>query len=297
MSLPHFIGLGAAKAGTTSLRHYLIAHPDVFVVRAEPRFFASEGQLLDPRHPSHHQTVTNINEYKKLFNDVKTEKVIGEISPAYLHSEDAPSRIKHYVPEVKLFAILRNPVDRAFAHYLQMVKSGAEPITNFSEALNSSKEYTSNGWLRKRFYLEFGFYYEQLKRYYELFDENNIKVFLLEDLKKDPKKLVQDLYNFIGVDDSFLPDMSVNYNPGGIPKNQFLQRLLVQPNQFKTFASKHLPTRAYQGLVKLRLSIQNKNLKKLTFPEELREPLIDIYCDDLKKLQKLINRDLSSWLN
>ena len=57
MRLPHFLGLGAAKAGTTSLRHYLIAHPDVFVVRAEPRFFASENKNLDTKHPSHHQTV------------------------------------------------------------------------------------------------------------------------------------------------------------------------------------------------------------------------------------------------
>ncbi len=297
MSLPHFLGLGAAKAGTTSLRHYLIAHPDVFVVRAEPRFFASENQDLDSQHPSHHQTVTNIDEYKNLFNEAKTEKVIGEISPAYLHSKDASKRIKHYVPDVKLFAILRNPVDRAFAHYLQMVKSGAEPITDFSEALNSSKEYISNGWIRKRFYLEFGFYHKQLSRYYKLFDKNNIKVFLLDDLKIEPKKLVQELYSFIGVDETYLPDMSVNYNPGGIPKNQTIQRLLAQPSKYKTYAARVLPTKVYQELVRFRLHLQNKNLRKVTFPEELREPLINLYKEDVTKLQDLIDRDLSNWLN
>lgn len=296
MKLPHFLGLGAAKAGTTSLRHYLIAHPDVFVVRAEPRFFASENQDLDSKHPSHHQTVTNLNDYMSLFDGVTTEKVIGEISPAYLHSTDAPQRIKHYVPEVKLFAILRNPVDRAFAHYMQMVKSGAEPITDFSEALNSSKEYVSNGWVRKRFYLDFGFYYEQLNRYYKLFSKNNIKVFLLDDLKENPKKLAQDLYSFIGVDKAFLPDFSINYNPGGIPKNRTIQRLLSQPNKYKTYATKLLPKKAYQELVKLRLYLQNKNLRTVTFPEELREPLIGVYQDDITRLQDLINRDLSSWL-
>ena len=296
MVMPNFLGLGAAKAGTTSLRHYLDAHPDVFVVRAEPRFFASENETLDPKHPSHRQTVTDIKSYRKLFERVTTEKAIGEISPAYLHNPYAAERIKHYIPEVKLFAILRNPVDRAFAHYLQMVKSGAEPLTNFSDALNSEKEYVADGWVRKRYYLDFGFYNDQLKHYYQIFDNKNIKIFLLEDLKNNSEGLIFDLYSYLEIDNSFKPDSSVNYNPGGIPKNRFVQKILKGPGKYKTHIAKILPNKAYQSLIKLRLKLQNKNLRKVEFPEEMRQPLINLYRDDITKLQDLIQRDLTEWL-
>ena len=119
---------------------------------------------------------------------------------------------------------------------------------------------------------------------------------MFDDLKNNPQKLAFELYEFLEIDSFFKPDLTVNYNPGGIPKHLFIQQALTRPRKFKKLIRKVISKNAYQKLVKLRLKIQNKNLKRVKFPEEMRKPLINLYRDDIEKLQELINRDLSNWI-
>ena len=114
----------------------------------EPLFFAVEGR----REPFHgfedNQGIRNLSDYCALFSETQNEPVIGEASPMYLYlnSEQAPARIKHYAPEAKLIAVLRNPVDRAYSHFLFHRDLKIEPLTDFRAAIAAEAERERSGW-------------------------------------------------------------------------------------------------------------------------------------------------------
>jgi len=123
MTLPTFLIIGAAKSGTTSLWHYLRQHPQIFLTRhKEPNFFILEGLELPPfSGPAapeilykkiYKYSVTDIDSYRTLFQEVSQEKAIGEASVPYLYFPQAADRIKKYIPDVKMIVVLRNPIDR-----------------------------------------------------------------------------------------------------------------------------------------------------------------------------------------
>src|SRR5262245_10433773 len=132
MRLPNFFLIGARKAGTTSLYHYLDQHPDIYLSPLkEPTYFAPEavqpstaeeselrawiaGPMLEKRQ---HGTVRDWADYVQLFRNARSEKAIGEGSVAYLGSTTAPGRIKAFNPDARVLVILRNPVDLLFSFY------------------------------------------------------------------------------------------------------------------------------------------------------------------------------------
>lgn len=293
--MPNFLGLGAAKAGTTSIRYYLKEHPGIFVASGEPRFFSFEGEKLDPRHVVHKSTITDLASYQELFSEVNGETAVGDISPSYLFNPRAPGRIKEYIPDAKMFALLRNPVDRAFSHFMHMVKSGHEPELNFRKALAES-EVKVGQWNRTRYYIPFGFYHQQLQRYYALFDRDQLRVYLFDDLIESPLELVQDLYRFLAVDDSFVPDVEHRLNPSGIPRNRTLQNMISRQTGIKNVIRSLIPKKYDRGVSKFVHNIQKWNLRKEAIPQEMRYMLLDIYREDILRLQCLIDRDLSKWL-
>ena len=138
MTLPNFLIIGAMKSGTTSLYHYLKQHPQIYMSSIkEPNFFALEGSNLDFNGAEgkeqiqrliKRESIINIEEYRALFRRAAHETAIGEASPMYLYSPEAPYRIRYYVPEAKLITILRNPVERAYSAFLYMTRDGREPL-------------------------------------------------------------------------------------------------------------------------------------------------------------------------
>lgn len=303
MTMPNFLIIGAQKAGTTSLYHYLGQHPQIYVSPIkEPNFFASEGEKPDPRKPS----VNDIDTYRGLFRGVSGEKAIGEASPWYLYSPKAPERIKHYVPDTKLIAILRDPTERAYSQFLHFVRDGREPTTDFARALQEEEvrvrdnqaASANRGGLGA--YLSRGFYHAQLKRYFDLFDRSQIRVYLSEDLNSDPIGVVQDVFRFLEVDKTFVPVISTKYNASGVPKNKLLHAFLTKPHlvkrslrRLKLYLPSELRLRIADGLAYLR----NRNfVEPPQLSPEMRQQLVEVYREDILKLQDLIQRDLSKWL-
>ncbi|MGB7057480.1 MAG: sulfotransferase, partial [Geitlerinemataceae cyanobacterium] len=176
MKLPNFIIVGAGKGGTTSLYKYLQQHPKIFLPeKKELYFFAFEGE-------EHPDGVTNFEDYQAMFQDAPEDKVIGEVSSVYLFRPKAAERIHHYVPNAKLIATLRNPTDRAFSSYLMHVGDRHPSIFNPQTGkLIEFAEIVRN----RGYFIQIGFYYEQLKRYYDRFDSSQIKIYLYEDLVSD----------------------------------------------------------------------------------------------------------------
>jgi hypothetical protein len=299
MTMPNFLIIGTAKSGTTSLYNYLKQHPQVYVSPVkEPKFFAYEGEKLDFRGPgdrlANSSVVTDIEAYRALFAKVSGETAVGEASPLYLYIPKAPERIRHHVPEAKLIAILRNPAERAYSHFSQMVRDGREPLGDFSQALEVEGERISDNWAFGWHYKRMGFYHAQLERYFDMFGPDQLKVYLYEDLKADPVGVLGETFRFLGVDDAYVPDMSLKHNVSGIPKSQALHAFIRQSHPIKSVFKPFVPE---QLRLRLKTNLRNRNLRQPPpLSAEARKELAEAYREDILKLQGLIRQDLSKWL-
>lgn len=303
MTMPNFLIIGAAKSGTTALYAYLKQHPDIFMSPVkEPRFFAFEGEHLSFNGPGDHgekcseATITDLKTYQSLFKNVTTEKAIGEASPAYLSSaEKASERIRYYLPEVKLIAILRQPAERAYSAFLHTVKSGYESSLSFEAALALEEKRIQENWESIWHHKQLGYYYEQLKPYFNRFPKEQIRVYLFDDLKGNGSSLVKNIFSFLEVDDSFSPDTSEKVNVSGVPRSLWLHDFLSKNNDpIKDLLKPLFPKKLRNQLVK---KMKHSNLQKPQLSYATRQELNQLYREDILKLQDLIGRDLTSWLS
>ena len=300
--MPNFLIIGAAKAGTTALYSYLKQHPQIYMSpEKEPHFFAFEGEKLNfggtagDREWLNRNAITDIKTYQQQFQKVSQQIAIGEASALYLYIPKAAERIRHYIPNAKLITILRNPAQRAYSAFLFQMRDSLEPITDFTQALQEEKTRIQNNWVPIYYYQQMGFYYAQLKRYFDIFDREQIKVYLYEDFSANPMSIVQDTFQFLGVDDTFAPNVLERHNVSGIPKNKVLSNFIVNPHPIKDIFKPFFPNSLRRALI-----VRLKNRRSLDKPPpmsaEVRKQLIDVYRDDILRLQDLLQRDLSIWL-
>jgi hypothetical protein len=299
MTLPNFLIIGAAKSGTTAVHAYINQHPDIFMSDPkELRFFSYTG--LPPKGLPDvyiHQGVTKLEEYQLCFQNVADEKIVGEASPMYLYTPGTAERIKQVIPDVKMLAILRNPIDRAFSAYMHAIRDWIEPAGSFKEALQFEQERINAGWGMLWHYTNAGFYFKQLTRYYLVFNSDQIKVVLYDDLVNDVSALLVDIFAFLEIDTTFKPDITAHPNVSGFPKSQnyhkFLYQLFMKDNPIKRL-SRHIVPKSMRQ--KSMIQLRSMNLEKRAMPLEIRRQLIQLYYDDIKNLEELIHRDLSLWV-
>ena len=281
--LPKFIIIGAGKCGTTSIYGYLNQHPKLYICpHKETYFFVPEPSRSNLKPWG---AITDIDNYSNLFKDASEDCISGEISTTYYKYAESAKLIHEALPEAKIIAILRNPTTRAFSDYQMHYRKGNEK-QNFHVLLSPDNRF-----------IKPGFYHSELSPYFELFARQQIKIFLFEDLIDNPQKMMADLFNFIGVDSSFVPDVSQKSRTGGMPKNQQLNLLLTKHNPIRNTAASILklfmPLELRQ---KIRSNLIKKNIEKTKLSPESKKILVEIYREDILKLQNLIDRDLSTWL-
>jgi hypothetical protein len=232
--------------------------------------------------------------YQTLFNRVTSEKAIGESSPWYLLEEQVPKRIQCYIPYVKLIAILRNPVEQAYSLFQHYIREDMEPEADFLQAIRATEQRTRENWHPFWRYKHLGRYYTQLRRYYECFDKTQLRVYLYDDLQTDNLRLCQDVFRFLEVEATFIPNTSVRHNVSGIPKSKALQRLMLRTSPFRRVVGRTLSPSIKRYL---RAKWQHLTLQKPPpMPVEAREELQKHHREEILQLQDLIHRDLSHWL-
>lgn len=302
MIMPNFLIIGAAKSGTTSLHKYLNQHSQIYMSPDEEmHFFAYEQQELDWQGIGDislkKRVIHKLEDYQSHFDSVLNEVAIGEKSAFYLYEPKAPERIQYYLPNVKLITVLRNPVERAYSSFLHLVRDGREPLNSFAQALAREEERIRNNWEPLWHYQKGGFYNDQLKRYFNRFDPDQIKVCLYEDYQNNPQEFMQDIFKFLEVKTQFTPDTSKKFNVGQnqatVPKNKVWHEFLSQPNVIKSLTKQLFPqaTRTW-----IRETLKQKNLGQPPLTADVRKYLIESYRQDIMDLQVLIQRDLSDWL-
>lgn len=296
MTLPNFLVIGAAKSGTTALYHYLKQHPHVYMSpQKETNFFAFEGQRVSFRGPGDgvisDSIVTTLASYEDQFQDVSNESAIGEASPWYLYSTDAAANIHRRIPDAKLIAVLRNPVDRAFSSYLHVIRHGRENLS-FEEGLLAEEERIAQGWEPIWHYQRVGFYADQVKNYIDLFGREQTRIYLYDDFLKDLYGTLTEIYEFLGVDPGFVADTTVKPNVTGVSRSRLLGRLVFQPNPLKSTARILVPK---QLRYELSQKLGQRLLVKPSLGAAVRENLSRRFRRDILDLQDLIGRDLSAW--
>jgi hypothetical protein len=315
MKLPNFFIVGAPKAGTTSLYSYLRQHPQIYMSPIkEPNYFADEMRLEnfvkearpriadeiralqeylrgDMRQNRFGGWVSTWEDYLKLFRNVADEIAIGEATPCYLWSESAARNIAARIPDGKIIINLRHPVDRAFSQYLHMVTVGSTR-RSFRDQIHANLGCETKLLGPLRPLLEFGCYSEQVSRYLERFPAAQIHISFYEELEQAPEFLLSELFSFLGVDPSFAPDTSLRHTVPRIPK-------LLRPTYFlkKWGIWRHLRKWTPQSLVSRWSPLLLRERTALTMDTADRAFLTDYYRDDIEKLAKLLNRDLSAWLD
>jgi hypothetical protein len=304
--LPNFLIIGATKSGTSSLYFYLRQHPDVFMPEVkEPHFFGFEPdtevwEIRNAKRQRNSFVITDPEAYQSLFKAATPNQVRGEASVMYMYLPGSAARIKAHVPEAKLIAVLRNPVERAYSAYLHFVREAEEPCTTFADALAAEPTRVAEGWAARYYYQEMGFYARQLSRFYNEFRAEQLRVFLYDDFRKDPQGVTRSIYRFIGVDESFTPNTTTKHNISGVPKNRLLHqvhRFLKNDHPLKNLAKTFIRPSARSVLKRQWLArLESQNLSKPPLSDELAAQLTEVYRSDILELQELLGRDLSHWL-
>jgi hypothetical protein len=311
--IPNFFIVGAPKAGTTSLYHYLDQHPDIYMSPVkEPNYFAAEirpenfkelrggteselralreylaGPMAEKRFGG---VITEWDDYLKLFRDVKKETAIGEASVCYLWSKTAAQNIQAKIPNAKIIMILRDPVDRAFSQYLQSL-TGGRTRDSFRSYVETCLSQRNSQLDEFRFCLEFGEYCDGIRRYLNRFPRENIHIVFYEDYQKQQSQVLAATFRFLGVDPTFTPDTRERQLRPRVPRSLALGYFLKKWGLWRYVAE--ISPSAIRSFLH-RLAVRPR--KDLAVGSRERELLLGYYQNDIRKLERLLDRDLTAWL-
>ena len=252
MRLPDFLIIGAARCGTTWLYECLQAHRRLFLPaqkRPEPHFFLKEAEYA-----------RGIDYYSdRYFRGVSHALVAGEASTSYLYRPHAAARIARHLPDVKMIALLRNPIDRAFSNYMVSVRNNLETLS-FSRAIRREPQRLARPRsplareVCPQAYIDRGRYFAQLAVYLRHFRPDRLHLILFDDLVDRPAAVLGDVHRFLGVHD----------DAEGFSAN------ITEPRNAGD----------YRGAV---------------VDAHDRHYILDQLKDDLQSLARLLGRDLSHW--
>ena len=286
-----FLCIGAQKCGTTFVTSALRAHPEAQIPESkELHFFSPKGEYKTEGGFAQRNSDRDIDWYKQQF--VADQRKKGEISTHYIFDPAAAARIKAAFPEIRIFAILRNPVDRAFSQYnMERHKTGKED----RGLLTIINQEPDNEILAR------GLYAQQLKPYLERFGNGQMRIYLFDEMTADPESFFQDLFEFIGIDKTVVPP-GLNKRMNKSRKTKYM--IIPRSARFVREALEAIGlTALVRALIRagaarrFREFNERYNQVATNFeltPEE-RTALQRYYADDTAELERLINRNLSHW--
>ena len=269
--LPDFVVIGAVKAATSWLRKQLQVNPAIFMPSGEPHYFTSEYDRGE-------------DHYRSLFaNAHEGATRFGEKSADYLAHPRAAQRLAGLLPDARLIVQLRNPIERAYSDYKMLYRRGT--VTGMPEEYLTSLDNP-----QPRF-LQDGLYAGHIARWMDLFPAENIHVFLYDDVKQDPRGTIERVSAHIGVDPVFDPELA------GRRQNDSTRSFLPLPvrKALAPFKQSVAPLRGKPWFEAARALLA----KPITYPAlspELRKRLEGFYAEDISRLERMLNRDLSHWL-
>ena len=302
-SRPDFLIVGAPKAGTTALHAALAQHPDVFVSNPkEPKYW-----LCDDAPPPHwsgpgdrhsqQEWIWRAAEYAALFDGARADQVRGESTPFYLWSRGAHRRIGEALPDVRIIAVVRDPVDRAHSNWMHLWSDGLEREPDFLTAFALQDERVAAGWAPFWRYRELGLYGEQLRHLYRYVDPQRVLVMRYRDIVDSPVQAVDLASRFIGVREGMVSSIPRD-NARSYAEPGWRTRLLGPVVRAGASLGQFVPPQVWRHAsvpVVSRLSGTDTHRPRLTADQ--RAALVDVFADDIGLLSSLTGEDFSDWLS
>lgn len=297
-NLPNFVIIGAPKSGTTSIFYYLKQHPEVYLpVRKELHYFSYADLETQVAGPGDRDVLNNLcsdwETYRRHYNAVDGQKAIGEVSPSYLYFSHVAEKIKKELGDVKIVAVLRNPIKKAFSQYSHL-KRDCREVLSFYEALHAERVRAHQGWGDFWRYTESSLYTDRLMYYFHVFGREKVKVYLFDDFVLDSEGLMKDLFSFLGVDHSFKVGTEEIYNRSGRYRSRFVSHFFSRPNLVKNLAKAIIPEWIR---LPIRLKVLDMNTaSKEAIDDRSRDYLVKAFSKDIEQLESLIGRK-TGWLS
>jgi len=272
--LPNFLIIGVQKGATTWLANCLGQHPDVFMVEIkEIHFF-------------HRHFEKGLKWYESHFNDWSGQTAVGEATPGYVYFPEVPGRIKATLgDEIKFIVSLRHPVDRAYSEFWMHLSRGRIPAdTDFRTFFQQGDRFGMRGR---------GHYFAQLSRYLEYFPRENMLVLIYEEIKRDGQKAVGGCLEFLGVDSQFVPDALRTKANKAIDVSVFHHQVWGL-----RWVIESLPQGIERPLVSVGRRVFERLPKRKSYEplaKDLRQELLSDFMPDIRRLEHLLDRDLSIW--
>ena len=293
MSLPNFMCLGAAKSGTTTLYDILRQHPDVYIPSfKEPHFFDI---------PENYKN--GIRWYEKNYFKNANQKIVADFTPSYFFDKEAPKRIFESLGgKVKFVVILRNPVDRAYSHYLHSIRDEHENLS-FIDSLISEKgrlqtfekegDYLS--YLRNSYSLQ-GQYGDMLERYLKYYSlENFLFIHFEEEFIEKRDQTIQKVLNFLQIKNDVKLKIDLKSNPASKEKSKSLKRLMNKKAWWRSILKFMIPSVQLRQIIRnriQRLNIKESKAEKITL--ELKSELYNKYFkSSVVKFENLSNKKMN----
>ncbi len=282
-----FIGIGAPRCATGWVFNILKEHKEVcFSFVKETQFFNMD-----------YNYEKGLAYYENFFKGCPEGQIKGEFTPAYYLQEKTAQRIKNNFPRVKLLIVLRNPMQRAYSHYLFNKTRGVPVKSTFEKEIERNPQYINDG-----------FYYRHLSKFLKYFNSNQVLVVIYEDIILKPEKTAEKIYKFLNIDYKFIPSSlnkiinSYNSSYLKIPLiNQIMQKIWRKTRGYQ-LGRKALIFFKLLGLNKVAkfvLEVNRAEKKSGSAKEQIRsgtnKKLKEIFESDIKKLENFIGRDLSFW--
>jgi len=287
--LPDFLILGATKSGTTSLHHYLKQHPDVFLPEEKEIQFFIDDQLYK-RGMGFYQ--------KQYFSGTSNYGAVGEATPLYFHRPELViPRLKESFPadSLKFVLLLRDPVKRAWSHYLHMVRLGAETL-DFERALLMEEKRLHTDPASWYSYFSDGLYGELLEQWFDAFSAERFLILTQDEFVRDVPLSLKKIFSFLGVDDSVcIRDLSIK-NEAGQARSKRLMTLLMGRFPGANFikAIVPVPFRRRLGMNLRHLNTVPSDHAKI-MDADMETELRKRYVSDICKLEGLLNCSLEEW--
>lgn len=293
--LPNFLCLGAPKAGTTSLFEILKQHPEIGLSSfKETHFF---------------DTDINWNKGKKWYSDsyfstLKTKKSIGEFTPSYLSKEICAQRIKDTLEDkVKFVVILRNPIDRAFSHYLHTSRDEYEKLS-FIESLSKETERLESFVKEKddlsyaRFcYKDSSMYSSHLKNYFNIFNKEQFCIILFNDFVKNRSSTINKILSFLDLSTEVKMNIDLKINPASEARSVNLKKIMTKKSIIRTLLKYLIPSLSLRQRIKNKIHERNNKaaVKPILTTEERLFCYNNYFKNDIINLEELLNIDLKDW--
>lgn len=293
---PDFLVIGGSRCGTTSLHAALTRHAALYVpAEKSPNFFSAPDVDAVPdsaalRAMKGH-AVTSAREYGQLFASAPANALIGEVSPVYLQSVHTAARAASFCPEARIVAMLRHPVQRAYAHWLGRRRDGLDPHDSFERAIAIDLADASSPAVAFNRYLAIGRYAHFLRPWFDAFPRERIHVVFFDDFVREPRAVVNDVCAFLGVPPIAGDVPMEQKNQGGLIKQQWLRVAWTRTALWRAALRRHLPVTVRDAVGRAVL----RDLERPRLDPALANRLLDYFRDDLAVLSTLLGRPLPSW--